>query len=168
MRFHHVITRPDLARFEDRRTAEAWADAHQRFATHVLGPHFEDLARAFTFRYAASETLGGPAGTVGPAVINDPKGRAQHEIDVVALGPGGAAAPVLAIGEAKHTTKAMGPAELRRLEHIRSLVTSRGRDADGARLLLFAANGFDPALTAEAGSRDDVELIGLDRLYTGH
>lgn len=54
VRFHHVVTRRDLARFEDRRTTEALASAQPRFATHVLGPHFEDLARAFTFRSPAS------------------------------------------------------------------------------------------------------------------
>lgn len=167
VRFHHVVTRPDLARFEDRRTAEAWADARLRFATHVAGPHFEDLARTFTFRHAAADTTGGPTATVGPAVINDPKGRAQHELDVVALGPGGADAPVLAIGEAKHSATAVGLGELHRLEHIRGLLTIRGRDADGAKLLVFSASGFDNALTEAAASRADVELIDLDRLYTG-
>jgi len=167
VRFHHVITRPDLARFEDRRTTEAWTDARHRFSTHVLGPHFEDVARTFTFRHAAPETLGGAAATVAPAVINDPRGRAQHELDVVALGPGGASAPVLAIGEAKHSATVMGLADLRRLEHIRGLLTVRGRDATEAKLLVFSAKGFDRALTSDAGRRSDVELIGLDRLYHG-
>ncbi len=36
VRFHHVVTRRDLARFEDRRTFEAWEDAQPRFRTHVL------------------------------------------------------------------------------------------------------------------------------------
>jgi hypothetical protein len=35
------------------------------------------------------------------------------------------------------------------------------------RLTLFARNGFTPELTAEAGSRPDVELIDLQRLYHG-
>ncbi len=173
LRFHHVVTRPDLARFEDRRTAEAWAAARDRFATHVLGPHFEDLARAFSFRHAGPETTGGVAAIIGAAVINDPKGRAQHQLDVVALGPSGPSGPggptacILAIGEAKHTAKSMGPADLGRLEHIRALVTTRGRDASDAKLLLFSANGFDRSLRRAAASRPDVELIDLDRLYTG-
>jgi DNA-binding transcriptional ArsR family regulator len=48
VRFHHVVTRRDIARFEDRRTALAWADAQPRFSTHVLGPHLEQLAREFS------------------------------------------------------------------------------------------------------------------------
>jgi len=167
VRFHHVITRPDLARFEDRRTAEAWSDARHRFATHVLGPHLEDLARTFTFRHASAATAGGDVATVGPAIINDTRGRTQHQLDVVALGSGGAAAPVLAIGEAKHTARAMGLAELQRLEQIRSLLATRGRKADEAKLLLFSGGGFGSALTRAAASRTDVELIDLDRLYTG-
>ena len=62
IRFHHVVTRRDLARFEDRRFAAAWADARPRFSTHVLGPHFERRARDFT----------------GAAVVNDERARAQH------------------------------------------------------------------------------------------
>ena len=85
IRFHHVVTRRDLARFEDRRTAEAWPEAQPRFATHVLGPHFEDLTREFTFRFADPATVGGHAAIVGPAVVNDAKARIQHQLDVVAV-----------------------------------------------------------------------------------
>lgn len=56
VRFHHVVTRRDLVRFEDRRTADAWDDAQPRFRTHVLGPHFENLAREFTFDSKPSVT----------------------------------------------------------------------------------------------------------------
>lgn len=168
VRFHHVVTRPDLARFEDRRTAEAWADARERFSTHVLGPHFEELARVFTFRFAAPETLGGKVSQVGPAVVNDPKGRSQHELDVVALGRARSGAPrVLAIGEAKHTTRSRTPEDLVRLERIRDLMRAKGQPVDSAKLLLFSANGFSPKLVASAADRSDVELVDLDRLYTG-
>jgi uncharacterized protein len=166
VRFHHVITRADLARFEDRRTAEAWADAAPRFSTHVLGPHFEDLARDFAFHFATPATLGGAPAHVGPAVVNDPDHKSQHEIDVVALAPGGSAAPVLAIGEAKHTTKPRTISDLNRLESIRALIATR-RSAATAKLLLFSANGFDRNLTALAETRRDIELIDLARLYNG-
>ena len=33
--FHHAVTRPDLARFEARKTAAAWAAASPRYAAHV-------------------------------------------------------------------------------------------------------------------------------------
>jgi len=65
VRFHHVVTRRDLARFEERRAAEAWAGAQTRFATHVLGPHFEDLARRWSIRYASEQTTGGRLARVG-------------------------------------------------------------------------------------------------------
>ncbi|MGH9001316.1 MAG: AAA family ATPase [Acidimicrobiia bacterium] len=168
VRFHHVVTRPDLARFEDRRTTEAWADAQSRFATHVLGPHFEDLARTFAFRFASPETIGGEIAHVGAAVINDPKGRAQHEIDIIAVGPGGAdTAPVAALGEAKHTTAPRTVGDLNRLERLRTLIGARRPDALTAKLLLFCAGGFDRNLVRAAATRADVELIDLDRLYTG-
>lgn len=167
VRFHHVITRPDLARFEDRRTAEAWQDALPRFSSQILGPHFEHLAREFIQRYASAATVGGTVATVGPAVVNDPRARRTHELDVVAHGrdeDGGA--PLLAIGEAKHTIRRRGMSDLRRLEHIRDLLGAAGHRAGRtARLLLFSATGFDADLTAEVRRRSDAALIDLEQMY---
>ena len=168
VRFHHVVTRRDLPRFEERRTAEAWADARPRFRTHVLGPHFESLAREFAFRFAAPSTIGGAAATVGAAVVNDAKARTQHEVDVVVRGRvESGAAPILAIGEAKHTAEKRTRADLTRLEHVRSVIAQRHPSATASRLLLFSASGFDAHLAAEAAKREDVELIDMVRLYTG-
>jgi DNA-binding transcriptional ArsR family regulator len=168
VRFHHVVTRPDLARFEDRRTAEAWADAQDRFASLVLGPHFEDLSRTFAFRFASPATMGGEIAHVGAAVINDHKGRSQHQIDLVALRAGGRdTAAVAALGEAKHTTAPRTLSDLARLEKIRTLISARHSDAATAKLLLFSAHGFDRNLVRAAAARSDVELIDLDRLYNG-
>jgi DNA-binding transcriptional ArsR family regulator len=144
IRFHHVVTRRDLARFEDRRTAEAWPEAQPRFATHVLGPHFEDLTREFTFRFADPATVGGHAAIVGPAVVNDAKARIQHQLDVVAVGRDHrGTTPVLAIGEAKHTTKRRTLADVHRLERVRQLLDEKGVAARDAKLLLFSVSGFD-------------------------
>jgi uncharacterized protein len=168
VRFHHVVTRRDLARFEDRRTADAWNDAQSRFRTHVLGPHFEDIAREFTFRYASPETVGGAVATVAPAVINDAKGKTMHEVDVVALGRDRrGSVPVLALGEAKHTETKRTVGDLARLDRIRELTAMRNPSAANARLMVFSANGFDTQLTKEAARRDDVELIDVARLYRG-
>ena len=168
VRFHHVVTRRDLARFEERRTLDAWRDAQPRFATHVLGPHFEEIAREFTFRFAIDETVGGRAATVAPAVVNDSEGRTQHEIDVVALGrdPSGAEV-VLSLGEAKHTTAKRTLADLQRLERVRGLVADKHPSAASAKLLLFSASGFDRNLINDAQQRHDVELIDLVRIYGG-
>lgn len=169
VRFHHVVTRRDLARFEDRRTAEAWVDAQPRFSTHVLGPHFEELARTFTFAVADEHTVGGRPARVAPAVVNDATHRSQHEIDVVALGRDARTGTqrVLALGEAKHTNAKRTLEDLDRLDHIRALVSVRHPDGATARLLLFAANGFDRGLVNAAARRGDVELIDLARMYEG-
>ncbi len=168
VRFHHVVTRKDMARFEDRRVEDAWDDARPRFATHVLGPHFEDLAREFAARFAAATTVGGRLAAVGPAVVNDAAGRTQHEVDVVGVGRARSGEErVLCLGEAKHTAAKRTLADVARLERVRALVAQKRPEAAGARLLLFSAAGFDRNLLEAAGRRPDVELIDLDRLYDG-
>lgn len=165
VRFHQVVTRPDLARFEDRQTALAWADAQPRFTSHVLAPHFENLCRAFVFaRWSPGE--GHRVGRVAPAVVNDPSGRTQHEIDVVALGrDDNGRESVLALGEAKHTRTVMTEAEVTRLERIRELVGRLRPEARTASLLCFSRHGFDRNLQRVAASRADLELIDLAELY---
>ena len=170
LRFHHAITRKDSARFEDRRTAEAWGDAGPRFRSQVLGPQFEQMARDFTLHHAAPATLGGVASRVGRTVVNDPAGRAVHELDVVAVDVSTQHGKprVMVIGEAKHTHKPQTTGALRRLELIRSLVEDRGDvDASQAHLAIFSASGFDTDLLQTARDRTDVLLVDLDRLYEG-
>lgn len=117
VRFHHVITRRDLARFEDRRTAEAWESAQASFRTHVLGPHFEAISRRFVQDHTSESTIGDDAATVGPAVVNDARQKAQHQLDVVVRGRNNSGdSPVLALGEAKHTTTRRTRADLDRLD----------------------------------------------------
>lgn len=169
VRFHHVVTRRDLARFEDRRTTEAWEDAQPRFRTHVLGPHFENLAREFTFRFASTATVGGQVASVGPAVVNDTTRRTQHEVDVVALGrEQDGSSHVLAIGEAKHTTSKRTLSDLARLDELRELIAKKQPSTLSSKLLLFSASGFERNLTTAADDRADVELIDTDRLYNGY
>lgn len=168
VRFHHVVTRADLARFEDRRFSEAWADAQPRFSTRVLGPHFEQLARDFTFRFASPDTTGGQVSSIGPASVNDSKARVRHELDVVAKSRvRGGGTRVAAIGEAKHTNRPRTVADLGRLEHIRTLLSDRGQATPATKLLLFSASGFDRKLAAVADRRQDLELIDLERMYRG-
>ena len=99
----------------------------------MLGPHFEELARQFTFRFASGDTVGGRASSVGPAVVNDAKGRTHHELDVVALQrESNGSQSVLAIGEAKHTAEQRSVSDLARLEHIRSVVSAKDPSASSA------------------------------------
>jgi uncharacterized protein len=166
VRFQHVVTRRDLARFEERRATEAWADAQARFATHVLGPHFEDLARDWTISYASEQTTGGRLARVGATQVNDPAGRSQAEVDVVGV-RAGASTKVGLLGEAKFRTEPAGLGVLAHLEHARDLLAARVSVEDDLKLLVFSSSGFDRGLHTAAHDRSDVELVDLDRLYTG-
>lgn len=168
VRFSQVVTRPDRARYEDRRAHETFVAARPRFRSNVLGPRLEELSREFTSLHAAEETTGGPVGRVASTVVDDPGGRTRHEVDVVALAPGsGERRPrVRLLGEAK--LRRLGLADLERLERVRALVGARGRaDVATARLALFSAEGFAGELVATARARPDVELIDLERLLHG-
>jgi DNA-binding transcriptional ArsR family regulator len=166
VRFHHVVTRRDLARLEERRALEAWADAQGRFSAHVLGPHLEELARLWTIRYASPETTGGRLARVGPTQLNDPSGRSRIELDVVGLSAGEPTRVTL-IGEAKLQAQRAGRGVLARLEHARDLLGHRTAIDPEAKLVVFSASGFDRELQATAHRRRDVELVDLERLYRG-
>lgn len=164
VRFHHVVTRADLARFGERRAAEAWADATERFSSPVLGPHFEDPARQWTARYASAGTTGGTLARVGATQVNDPAGRSHYELEVVGVGRQG---QVSLIGEAKFRPQRPGAEALGRLDRARELLVSRARPAPIVKLAVFSGTGFSPALVRQAAGRADVELIDLERLYAG-
>lgn len=162
VRFHHVVKRPDLPSFEEHRAIEVWQSAAPRYLSGVLGPHFEEIAREFVRRYAAKATVGGRIGIVGPAVINDPAGRAQHQLDVVALGSRG---QVRLIGEANYSARKLTRASLDRLAQIRELLEGRGLEVENAKLALFSASGFDSRLATTPPTNS--ELVDLNRLYLG-
>jgi len=166
VRFHHVVTRRDLARFEERRALEAWADAQARYSTHVLGPHFEDLARQWTIRYASEQSTGARLARVGATQVSDPAGRSKVEIDILGIRAGDSPRVGL-LGEAKFGTGHVGAEVLARLERARDLLKGRAEVAKDAKLLVFSAGGFERRLLTAARSREDVELVDLDRLYSG-
>jgi AAA+ ATPase superfamily predicted ATPase len=161
MRFLQVVKNPDLSRFEDRQGSAAWVDAQSRFDSQILSPHFEDLVREYVAHFAPVETTGEPVGKVGAAVISDPQGKAQHEIDVVALAPGSTAnSPIIQVlGESK--LRKLGIGDLQRLEHIRDLL-----NAPASRLLLSSAGGFEAPLVSIANGREDVGLVGLQEMFS--
>lgn len=171
VRFSDLVIDPYRPAYEDRRGRQALGHAAATVRSQIYGPVFEQVCREWVARYAAPESLGGSAGHVGTTVVNDPRGRAQHEVDVIALPvdqalqePG---ARILAFGEAKDSDVPRPTADLHRLEKIRDLLIERGYRAEGARLLVFGRSGFDKGLTGQASHRSDVELVDLERLRSG-
>jgi len=171
IRFHQLVTAPRVAMLEEGHAADAWRSAAETFASNILGPHFEHLARAWVVLHGRDEGLRERAGVVGPTVVNDPAGRTRHEIDVVGLAEGQAPRSrhprVVLLGEAKHSARRLTMFNLDRLDRLRSLLAGRGVDASGAQLALFTRSGVDAHLARAAARRDDVVLVDVPRLY-GH
>lgn len=167
LRLHHLLIRPHEARLVGRGRAQVWAESADLVASLIYGPHLEDLCRSWCADHASAETLGGLPSRCEPALIACREHKTNHELDVVVT----AEAPhirsrILAVGEVKATRSPVGLNQLRRLEHVRSLLPG-SVVADQPRLLLFARHGFTPDLTADAATRQDVELVDLRRLYSG-
>lgn len=169
LRFDFAVTRPDRARFEARRTMEAWADAESRFRSQVLGPHFEDMAREWTRNHASARTVGGRAKRVGFTKVDSPDEGKGYELDVVVDAAGARVdgrARLLAIGEAKAGDRVRTMADIGRLRKLRTELQKRA-DVSGTKLLLFGRSGFDVAVRHEARAHRDIELIDLARIYEG-
>lgn len=169
IRFNQLITLPQAATVEQGFAEEAWQTAAPTFNSKILGPHFEDLARTFTRRYAHTLLPGGLPGPVGTTEVADPAARTKHEVDVIALAlgerPQAPRARIALLGEAKATAARRGTGDLQRLEHIRTLLTDQGYDTMGTTLALFSLHGFYPDLIESAASRDDLLLVDLATLY---
>lgn len=170
VRFAHLVVRPNLALLEDRRAPQVWAAAQATFAAQILGPHFEQECRLWVERYAGEELLDRPVGAVGNATLSDAAGRAQLELDVVALAPvdptSQAEPEVLLIGEAKAGAHVRTVADLQRLDRAKAVMIASGRgSAAGAILALFSRAGFEEPLLRLAAQRRDVALVGLPQLF---
>jgi hypothetical protein len=169
VRLHHLVIEPYLADLEAGRASEVWAEAAHTVDSRILGPHFEALVTQWVTRYARDEA-GLDVGAAGPATVACREHKVSHEIDILALARGArprtAGAANSFVGEAKSRDRRPGMAELRRLEHIRDLLTAAGHDASGAVLGLFGTVGFTDELAIEAARQGSRVLIaGLDRLY---
>jgi AAA+ ATPase superfamily predicted ATPase len=169
IRFHHAIVYPNWSRLElyrPERVMQFWAEAQQTFSSQVMGPSFEHMGRTWTEQFADAATLGGSPARVTYGVLNDPAGKSQCELDVVASESDGT---VLAIGEAK-SGEIIDHKHLARLQRASELLRTRGSLALDAQpvLLLFGGAGFTPELIASAASTDGmIQLIDLERLYAG-
>jgi hypothetical protein len=169
IRFESAIIRHDRARFEARRTAEAWADAQPRFRSLVLGPHFETMARDWARTYASAGTLGGRQRRVGFVRVDSKDEGKGYELDVVVEAAGekmGGRTRLIAIGEAKASDRSRTLDNLARLRRLRGELARRA-DVNGAKLLIFGRSGFDADLRAAAKADHEIELVDLERLYEG-
>ncbi|MDH6134995.1 AAA+ ATPase superfamily predicted ATPase [Kitasatospora sp. MAA4] len=170
IRFNQLITVPYSDLLDRREARQVWEAARATFASQILGPHFEELARTWTREFAGAQALDGRlVGAVGTTAVHDAAGRAKHEVDVVALAPGqrpgASGAGILLLGEAKATLQRRTPGDIERLERIRQLLTTEGHQAEGAMLTVFSLTGFSPELEQLAARREDVLLVGIDMLY---
>lgn len=167
IRLQHLIIRPFEARLVGRGRAHVWEQAQDTVESLIFGPHLEDLARSWCADHAAPETLGGLPSRCEPAIIACREHKKNHELDVVvSADPPQQASQILAIGEVKATTWQVGPNQVERLRHIRSLLPADPL-VGPPKLLLFSRQGFTPDLIAEAHTSTEVELIDLPRLYHG-
>ncbi|WP_372451696.1 AAA family ATPase [Glycomyces salinus] len=153
------LQRPGMA-------SRVWQGSRHRFASKILGPHFEQLCRDWALYHADPDLFGGLPTTVASGVVNDPAAKASHEVDVAVIAASDAGRPrLLAIGEAKWQD-VMGRAHLERLEHLRTLLSSAGKfDTSETRLMCMSGAGFNDHLARRASERNDVLLVGLTDLY---
>jgi len=165
--FYHAIMRPIWADLEQARDqARLWRLSQHRFASNVLGPHFEQICRHWMHYLCPEAVAGAVPVRVGSGTVYDPASKLNHELDMVTFGLADhGPQPVLAIGEAKWN-QVMGMQHLSRLRHIRGLLTAQDRPgAATARLFCFSGAGFTGELHAEADRAGDVVLVDPADLY---
>jgi uncharacterized protein len=165
--FYAGVMRPVWDQLQRPGMAErVWQASGHRFASKILGPHFEQLCREWALFHADPEVFGGMPTSVASGGVNDPAAHTLHEVDVVVIESNGGSRPrLLAIGEAKWQDT-MGRAHLERLEHIRTILRKSGSfDTTETRLLCFSGAGFNDHLRQAAESRNDLRLIGAADLY---
>ncbi|MQY22779.1 ATP-binding protein [Nocardia macrotermitis] len=165
IRFHHAIMRPVWDQLERPGSADrVWRASRRRFASNVLGPHFEQLCREWILHHADPALLEELPAKVGHGVVHDAATRTSHEIDVAVIGVAdGGKPPLLAIGEAKWNDT-MGAGHLDRLAHVRDVIARNGRyDTSRTKLLCFSGAGFNHK--AAAAESDQVVLVDLPMLY---
>jgi uncharacterized protein len=166
IRFHYAVIRRHHGRLSrhDADRDRIWNQIRPTFDSQVVGPCFEAMARYWAVHFADAETIGGHPDHVGTSTVMLPDGRERQLDVVVALDDSDVPSErtVIAIGEAK-AGETISERHLQRLEEIR---TALGDRAAGAKLLLFGAEA-ESELIVVAADRNDVEFVGLDRLYTG-
>ncbi len=162
LQFHYAVLDPFGSDLRDRDPLTVW-DTRLKdvFGARVRGPIFEEQARTWVRRFASDQTLP-QRDYVGPSYAT--LDGVDHELDVVVTGSGHMPGQrkIVAIGEAKAGEK-LGDGHLKHLERVRAAL---GEKAVDAKLLLFGSS-VDANLRKKSESREDVEIVDLDRLYGG-
>ncbi|MFI9845636.1 ATP-binding protein [Nonomuraea sp. NPDC051941] len=167
VRLHQLITQRREPELVSGQAARVWRANADTVASKIYGPHFEDLAREWCFLHASSDTLGGMASAVRPSEIPCRAHHKGHELDIVVTETNSFATDrIIAIGEAKATLMPMDVSQLQRLDHLRALLPD-ARIGTQPKLLLLARSGFTDDLVEAARGRADVELVDLNRMYSG-
>jgi len=164
--FYHAIMRPFWPQLMRGTGAEqVWERSQRRFASNILGPHFERLCREWAL-YFAGDRFGDWPVQVAAGTVNDPKNNTLHQIDVAVLGHAdGARPPLLAIGEAKWNEQ-MGLGHMERLRRIHGLLAGNEKlDTSRTRLVCFSGAGFSDDLK-QRRQQGVVDLVGLADLYS--
>ena len=162
LQFHYAVLQPHGSALRGRDPSRLWLSRLKHvFDSQVRGPVFEEVARTWVTRFASDATL--PVRDyVGPSYANV-DGR-NHQLDVLVTAHDGVPANrrIMAIGEAKAGEK-LTIGHLRALERLRA---SFDLAAVEAKLLLFGPDA-DEKLSEIAQARSDVEIVDLERLYSG-
>lgn len=165
--FYHAVMRPVWPELErSRDLARIWQRARKRYASNVLGPHFERICREWTWHMSPPDLFGDHPNKVAAGTVADPAKKTGHELDLVVFGlADDDSSPLIAIGEAK-SNDTMGLGHLERLRRIRALLTEQERHgAQDAKLVCYSGAGFTDQLQQIAADCDDVILVGLDQIY---
>jgi uncharacterized protein len=169
IRFHHAIVYPNWSRldvYRPERARQLWRQSQETFTSQVLGGAFEDMCLTWAREFASAETLGGEPGTVTSGVLNNPAGKSQFQIDLVARDPRG---EVTALGEVK-SGETIGARHLIKLRDAAALLRAQRRISPDAepRLIFISGAGFTGDLgAAAAASGGQIQLVDLERLYSG-
>jgi len=160
LRFSRLLIAPYRPLLDEGRWRAVWDVSGPTWSSQVRGPHAETVFAEWVRRYASLDTIGGLPVRLGRFTLADERNRSRLELDLAGERADGTYS---FLAEVKAGGALVGIEQLERLQRARELLGARGRDA---KLVIAALGGFTAELV-HAGTRPDVELVDLDRLYGG-